>query len=146
MVERSLLNVFALDVFIRETKLLRVAVVLLVFVSQLSEIFAGTSLLSDEFLGTSTWETGTGDTALVPSEIFGSDGVLTSTDWTTGDLSELGLRKDSLDYCDTTVTFGGTTFCLGFFIPELGIIPRYCTICATGKQTRQLSFESRSVG
>ena len=48
---------------------------------------------SDEFLGTSSWETGTGDTALVPFGIFGSDGVLTYGDWTTGDLSELGLRK-----------------------------------------------------
>ena len=61
---------------------------MLVFVSQLSEILAGTSFSSDEFLGASTWETGTGDTALVPLRIFGCGGVLTSGDWTTGDLSE----------------------------------------------------------
>ena len=120
--------------------------VLLGLVSQLSEILAVTSFSSDEFLSPSTWETGTGDTALVPFGIFGSNGVLTSGDWTTGDLSELGLRKDSLGYCDTTVTFGGTTFCLGFFIPELGIIPGYCTTCATGETTPQFRFESRSVG
>ena len=83
--------------------------VLLGLVSQLSEILAVTSFSSDEFLSPSTWETGTGDTVLVPFVIFGSNGVLTSGDWTTGDLSELGLRKDSLGYCDTTVTFGGTT-------------------------------------
>ena len=80
MVERSPLDG---DFFIKETKLLRVAVVLLVFLSQLSEIWAGTSSSSDEFLGASTWETGTGDTALVPFGIFGSGGVLTSGDWTT---------------------------------------------------------------
>ena len=94
-----------------------------------------TSFSSDEILRTSTWETGTGDTALVSFGIFGSNGVLTSGGWTTGNLSELGLRKDSLGYCDTTVTFGGTTFCLEFFIPELGIIPGYCTTCATGEKT-----------
>ena len=54
-----------------------------------------TSFSSDEFLSTSTWETGTGDTALVPFGIFGSGVVLTSGDWTTGDLNELGLHKDS---------------------------------------------------
>ena len=117
------------EVFIKGTKLLRVAVVLLVFVSQLGNFILVWRIFGHVYLGNWYWRYG-----------FGT--IRDFWQWRSfdlwglpGDLSKLGLRKDSLDYCDTTVTFGGTTVCLRFFIPELGIIPGYCTICATGETT-----------